>query len=112
MFVSSINVKFLLNLICDITSRCTILPQLWLNNLFKIPLSSNNVNQQYFHTFLKEKINILDCKFKVHIRNAWNGHPFYFDVLKSVEKLSSNLPIKATNNLGLSWAKLRTKLAY
>ena len=50
-FVRSVNVKFLLNLTCENKSRCTVLPQFWFNNLFKIPQSSNNDNQQHFHNF-------------------------------------------------------------
>ena len=36
-FVRSVNVKFLLNLTCENKSRCTVLPQFWFNNMFKIP---------------------------------------------------------------------------
>ena len=64
-FVRSVNVKFLLNLTCVNKSRCTILPQLWLNNLFNIPPSSNIENQKYFHDLFSTQINILDCKIKL-----------------------------------------------
>ena len=70
-FVISINVKFLQNITCINRSRCTILPQFWINSLFKIPSYSNNENLQYFQNFFKTQINILDCKFKVPTRNAF-----------------------------------------
>ena len=101
LFVRSVNVKFLLNLTCENKSRCTVLPQFWFNNLFKIPQSSNNDNQQHFHNFFTNQINILHCKFKVPRRNAWNGHPFYYEILKSFDKLISQLPISAENILSI-----------
>ena len=100
-FVRSVNVKFVLNLTCENKSRCTVLPQFWFNNLFKIPQSSNNDNQQHFHNFFTNQINILHCKFKVPRRNAWNGHPFYYEILKSFDKLISQLPISAENILSI-----------
>ena len=93
--------SFLLNLTCVNKSRCTILPQLWLNNLFNIPPSSNNENQQYFHDLFSTQINILDCKIKLPRRNAWIGHPFYFEILKSFHKIISQLPISAINILSI-----------
>ena len=35
-FILSINVKFLLNLSSAVPNRCAVLPQLWLNTMFKI----------------------------------------------------------------------------
>ena len=75
--------------------------QFWFNNLFKIPQSSNNDNQQHFHNFFTNQINILYCKFKVPRRNAWNGHPFYYEILKSFDKLISQLPISSENILSI-----------
>ena len=100
-FVNSINVKFVLNLTRENSSRCTILPQFWINKLFNIPLSSNNTNLQYFHNFFSQQINILDCKFKVPRRNAWSGHPFYFEILKSLEKVALDFPTTVVNILSI-----------
>ena len=58
-------------------------------------------NQQHFHNFFKNQLNILHCKFKVPRRNAWNGHPFYYEILKSFDKLISQLPISAENILSI-----------
>ena len=44
-FILSINMKFLLNLTCKTENCCTILPRLWINNMFKIPSQCINGNQ-------------------------------------------------------------------
>ena len=83
-FIQSINMKFLIKLSSQSPNRCTILPQLWINNLFKIPNSYNNDNQQkYFYNFFRRHLNILDCKFSTPRETNWRGHPFYYEILKS-----------------------------
>ena len=72
-----------------------------LTTCLKFPQSSNNDNQQHFHNFFTNQINILHCKFKVPRRNAWNGHPFYYEILKSFDNLISQLPISAENILSI-----------
>ena len=91
-FVRAINVKFLLNLTSETQNRCTILPQMWFNNLFKIPTHCINEDQDYFCNLFRNKINILDCKIKVPRKISWKGHPFYFEILKAFEKIISSLP--------------------
>ena len=54
-------------------------------------------NQQYFHNFFSGEMNILDCKFKVPRKNSWNGHPYYFELLKSLEKVAFSLPTTLVN---------------
>ena len=39
-FLSSINIKFLLNLTADTPNKCTILPQYWFNRLCKVPTTN------------------------------------------------------------------------
>ena len=99
--IRSINLKFLLNLTSESQNRCTILPQLWLNDLFKIPTLFTNQDQVYFYNFFRDKINILDCKIKVPRKSSWKGHPFYFEILKSFEKIISSLPNSLENTLSI-----------
>ena len=98
-FIMSINVKFLLYLTSGANNRCSILPQLWINSLFKIPNNFINESQQYFYNFFKSNLNILDCKVTVPRKNNWKGHPFYYEILKSLEKITSHLPQELENIL-------------
>ena len=43
-------------------------------------------------------MNILNCKINVPRKNSWKGHPFYFELVKSFEKIISQLP-KSYENL-------------
>ena len=46
-------------------------------------------------------MNILDCKIKVPRKINWKGHPFYFEILKSFEKIISSLPNSLENILSI-----------
>ena len=37
-------------------------------------------------------MNILDCKLKIPRKTLWQGHGFYYEVLKGFEKLLDSLP--------------------
>ena len=97
----SINVKFLLYLTSGANNRCSILPQLWINSFFKIPNNVINENQQYFYNFFKSNLNILDCILTVPRKNNWKGHPFYYEILKSLEKMTSHVPQELENILSI-----------
>ena len=91
-FISSINIKFLLNLTSTVPNRCAVLPQVWLNTMYNIPKQYLNENQQYFYNFFRNNLNILECKTSIPRLINWTGHPFYFKILKSFEKITSHLP--------------------
>ena len=58
--------------------------------------------QGYFENYFSDKLNILDCKFKLPRKLHWNGHPFYYEILKTFEKLSLNNCKSAENILSMS----------
>ena len=91
-FISAVNIKFLLNLLSSEPNRCTTLPKLWINMMFKIPFQHLNEKQIYFSNFFQNELNILNCKINVPRKNSWKGHPFYFELLKSFEKIISQVP--------------------
>ena len=85
------NVKFLQNLPLASETSHTVLPILWIKQLFKIPTGDTG---DYFSTCL----NILDCKYKTPRKAFYRGHPFYFAILKSIENVSTKL-CKNTENI-------------
>ena len=54
-FIASINVKFLLYLTSGANNGCSILTQVWINNLFKIPNNFINESQPYFYNFFQKQ---------------------------------------------------------
>ena len=91
----------MLNLTRETPNRCSILPQLWFNMLFKVPTQYFNENQHYFYNFFKNKLNILDCKLNVPRKINWKGHPFYFEIFKSFGKTILELPQSIENILSI-----------
>ena len=90
-FISSMNVKFIQNLPLVSETSHTVLPILWIKQLFKI---STGDTGDYFSTCL----NILDCKYKTPRKAFYRGHPFYFAILKRIENVSTKL-CKNTENI-------------
>ena len=85
--LSSVNMKFIFRIKTDVVSNSTCLPRLWLLQLFGVPLNCENAEQQVFQDFFCKSFNILDCKFTLPKRAKWKGHPFYWDVLLSLETI-------------------------
>ena len=57
-------------------------------------------------------LEIIDCKFKLPREINWKGHPFYYDLLKTLEFLNQNYPTKTENILSIPiWfnSRLNTK---
>ena len=61
---------------------------MWINQLFNI----NPQNENYKWKFFNKSMSVLDCKFKVPRKVLWKGHSFYYEVLKSFEKLIDSQP--------------------
>jgi hypothetical protein len=97
-FVMAVNFKFLLRLLNSSNLNSTSLLQCWLHQLFKIPTERNNDDHRYFHDFFSNTLSILDCKFKVPRKASWRGHPYHYEILKSLESLTEQLP-KLTENI-------------
>ena len=79
--------------------------------MFKIPLQFINENQLGFYNFFKDPLNILDSKLNI-TKNNWKVHPFYFNIIKSVENLICKLPKSYENILSMQiWSNkhLQTK---
>ena len=101
-FLASINVKFIQKLSLSSSSGNTFLPNLWIKNLFKIPTNPNDARELYFQNYFSNVVNILDCKFKVPRKIHYKGHPFYYQILKTYEKISEQKCIDAENILSTS----------
>jgi hypothetical protein len=101
-FISSINVKFIQNLSPDKCTGHYVLPNFWIKKLFKIPTCVNEPNQVYFQDYFTNKMNILDCKAKVPRKIQFRGHPFYYPILKTLEKISEKTCIKIENILAIT----------
>ena len=68
--------------------NCFLLPKLWIKQLFNI----SEEQDSYLNKYFCENMSILDCKIKVPRRGLWKGHSFYYDIMKSYEKLLENVP--------------------
>ena len=64
----------------------------WLTKWFKIPTECNTQEEHFYHRFFDSQLNILDCKFKLPNRKQWKGHPYYLDVLQTLDKLNAYSP--------------------
>ena len=51
--------------------------------------------------FSKNKVNILDCLFKLLRQYQFNGHPFYYSALKELEKVSGYVYLEVENILSI-----------
>ena len=92
MFIKSINLKFIVRLKERVNSNSTILAKYWIMQYFQIPVNPTNSEEFYIFDFFDNKINILDCKFKMPKISQWKGHPFYLDLLLSYETLLNEYP--------------------
>ena len=99
--IKSINLKFVFNMSTTSTENVSALPKMWIKNLFNIPIINNNENQEYFNFFFSKLVNIIDCKLKIPRQNNWKGHPFYYEILKTVEKISNVIPTSIENILSI-----------
>ena len=63
-----------------------ILPCFWIKKLFKIPTAGQEEN--HFRSYFDNNLNIIDCRFKVPSKAQYSGHPFYYPILKTIEKLT------------------------
>ena len=97
----SVNIKFLLRVKVDSNLNSTCLLRFWLLKLFQIPTECNSEDQIYFHEFFTKRVNILDCKIKVPRKLLWDGHPYYYPILKSFEKCLEQLPKSLENILSM-----------
>ena len=46
-------------------------------------------------------VNIIDCKLKIPRQNNWKGHQFYYEILKTVEKISNVIPTSIEHILSI-----------
>ena len=89
----SINLKFLSRMKTNGREHNgTALPRFWLMNLFHIPTKCESGLEEYWQQFFATQLNVLDCKFKLPRKNKWKGHPYYFELLSTMEKLQEEYP--------------------
>ena len=99
--INSINLKFVFNMSTTSTENYTALPKMWIKSTFNIPFIVNNVNQAYFKNFFSNLVSIIDCKLKIPRQKNWKGHPFYYEILKTFEKISCETPTSIEDILSI-----------
>ena len=99
--ISSINLKFVINLSIDVNENYCALPKMWIKTFFHIPISNETENQKYFYDFFSNKLNLLDCKINIPRKINWRGHPFYYDALKTYEIVIRQIPKDLENILSI-----------
>ena len=57
--ISSINLKFVINLSIDVNENYCALPKMWIKTFFHIPISNETENQKYFYDFFSNKLKLL-----------------------------------------------------
>ena len=88
-FIAAINLKFIQALsVCNYISPHQILFNYWIKKMFKIP--TNDITQPYFFEYFKNKLHIINCLFRLPRKAMYNGHPFYYETLKTFEAMSQN----------------------
>ena len=99
-FIAATNIKFIQNLSPKSTGH-SILPMFWIQRLFKIPTGENNDQQVYFKDFFTNTINVLDCKYKLPRKAQYKGHPFYYPILKNLERVADKTCTSTENILSI-----------
>ena len=94
-FIAAINVKFVQKLLVSPANGHLVLPNFWIKNLFNIP--TTQAEQPYFCDFFRNKLHILNCMVKIPRKAKFKGHPFYYSVLKTFEKITENNRLKIDN---------------
>ena len=85
------NSKFLIGLSNCKSSR-SVLPISWISNCFEKISNIKDIDTNYYRRFFKDKVNILQCYFKLPSRRKWEGHPFYYEGLLAIQNISIKLP--------------------
>ena len=90
--IKALNIKFLFGLETCKSSR-KILPELWIYNCFKQSSNVKEADLDYYEDYFKNCLNILgQCFFKLPRKLKWKGHPFYYECLETIQKLTNKLP--------------------
>ena len=110
--IDSIHFKFIFKMSTTLNENHGALPKMWIKQLFNIPSTDENEVLQYYNYFFANKLNILDCKFKLPRQINWRGHTNYYELLKLLQSLCKEVPTKVENMLSIPiWynAQLGTK---
>ena len=84
--IKAINFKFISRMKTNNNDfNSTSLPRFWIMNMFQIP--PNEANH-----FFREHLNLLDCKFSLPRKSRWTGHPFYLELLVTMDKMTGEYP--------------------
>ena len=90
--IQAVNMKFLLRINCETTDNSVCLPKYWMMKLFKIPTQGINREDNYTNSFFSSHLNLIDCNFTLPSRSKWTGHPFYWNILNTRERLLEYKP--------------------
>ena len=96
--IAAINMKFIQTLPENKKrSPHQLLLNYWIKKMFQIPTVANH--QPYFYEFFTDKLHIVNCLLKIPRKAKFTGHPFYYDTLKTYEKLSQEFSMDLENIL-------------
>ena len=71
----------------------TLLPCLWIRDFFEKTSNIKKSDIPYYRIYFKHIIDIgSQCSFKLPRKNKFEGHPFYYESLKTIQKLTLQLP--------------------
>ena len=84
-FVLSLDMKFIARIDTRDNANSTCIPRCWILDMFTISLAS--ADQRYCLNIFSNSINILDCRFKLPKKSHWEGHPYYWELLFSLERM-------------------------
>ena len=75
------------------------IPLHWIKTFFRKISNIRAIDIEYFNNFIQGTLDIIgSCSFKLPRRSKWEGHPYYFEVLSSIQKIVTELP-KDVNDL-------------
>ena len=100
-FISAIKIRNILRLPLHSEGSHTVLPIFWIKTLFKIPIGAKNVGDSHYEKFFQKSLSILDCLYQLPRKNHYTGHPYYYDALKDLEKMSTKVGRNIENILSI-----------
>ena len=90
--IKALNSKFLTSLNSS-TSNRSLLPKYWIGRAFEKSCNLKAVELDYYREYFKQHINILSqCYFRIPKKSNWEGHPYYYNCMKTLQELTPSLP--------------------
>lgn len=90
--INSMNVKYITGL-KECKSKRKIIPLIWIKQLFMKISNIKENESEYYNYFVRNTLDIIGCcSFKLPRKNKWEGHPYYYDILSTIQRLTVAMP--------------------